>query len=114
MLQKELEKLKYELSDVIDTKFEHITRSVEQQTNGLRSTFDDLTGNLSKMSKELNGSFKDKVVTIKSMCATYFAKIDTMVMENDKKVEKITLSHDSFTANFVNPAKEVDAKLFAM
>ena len=29
LLSKELEKLKYELSDVIDNKFEHITRSLE-------------------------------------------------------------------------------------
>ena len=29
LLSKELEKLKYELSDVIDSKFEHITRNLE-------------------------------------------------------------------------------------
>lgn len=29
LLSKELEKLKYEISDVMDTKFEHITRSIE-------------------------------------------------------------------------------------
>lgn len=66
------------------------------------------------MSKELNNSFKDKVLTIKSMCATFFAKIDTLVDENQKKVERITLSHDKFVSTFVNPAKEVDAKIFAM
>ena len=80
----------------------------------MKTTFDELTEKLGKMSKELNNSFKDKVTTIKAMCATYFAKIDNMVNEAMEKVERITLSHDNFVANFVNPAKEVDAKVFAM
>ena len=48
------------------------------------------------------------------MCATFFAKIEIQVNGNNVKVEKMEKSHDSFTANFVNPAKEVDAKVFTM
>lgn len=114
LLSKELEKLKYEISDVIDTKFEHITKSIEDQTAGLKGTFDNLTGKMTIMSKELASSFKDKVHTIKTMCSTYFAKIDTLTSEQADKVDRISVSHDKFVANFVNPAKEVDAKVFAM
>lgn len=46
LLSKELEKLKYELSDVIDNKFEHITRSLEQQTRTLKDTYDELSSSL--------------------------------------------------------------------
>lgn len=69
---------------------------------------------MTKMSKELATSFKEKVLTIKTMCSTYFAKIDTLTSDQQEKVERITISHDKFVANFVNPAKEVDAKVFAM
>ena len=89
--------MKYELSDVIDSKFEHITRNVDQQTANLKSTFDDLTSSLSKINKELTTSFKDKVTTIKSMCATFFAKMEKQVDTATRKVEKIELSHDKFT-----------------
>ena len=81
LLSKELEKLKYEISDVIDTKFEHITKSIDDQTSGLKTTFDGLTGKMTQMSKELAHSFKEKVHTIKTMCSTYFAKIDTLTAE---------------------------------
>ena len=82
-MSKELEKLKYELSDVIDSKFEHITRSVDLETKKLRQSYDDLTSSLSKTNKELNQSFKDKSHSIKSMCSTFFAKIETQVKDNN-------------------------------
>ena len=106
--------MKYELSDVIDSKFEHITRNLEQETRNLRNTYDELSSSLSVTNKELNNSFQDKVHTIKSMCATFFAKAEVQVAENVKKVDAIMVSHDKFVANFVNPAKEIDAKVFSM
>ena len=48
------------------------------------------------------------------MVATFFAKIEVQVNTNNGKVEKIEKSHDMFTANFVNPAKEVEATVFTM
>jgi hypothetical protein len=48
------------------------------------------------------------------MCATFFAKMEVQIKDNISKVNKIEESHDRFTSNFVNPAKEVDAKVFAM
>jgi hypothetical protein len=48
------------------------------------------------------------------MCATFFAKAEVQVTENVKKVDAIMVSHDKFVANFVNPAKEIDAKVYSM
>ena len=48
------------------------------------------------------------------MSATFFAKTEVQIKDNIAKVNKIEESHDRFTSNFVNPAKEVDAKVFAM
>lgn len=106
--------MKYELSDIIDQKFDNITRNLDLQTSTLRDTYDKLCGDLTRMSNELNKSFKDKLHTLKSMCATFFAKIETQVTENIRKVDKIQVSHDKFEATFINPAKEVDAKVFSM
>ena len=41
-----MEKLKYELSDVIDSKFEHITRNLDMETKQLRATYEELSNNL--------------------------------------------------------------------
>jgi len=75
-LHKDLEKLKFDLTDVIDSKFEYIVKNIELQTNQLKKTYDDLSSSLKETGKDLNDNFKDKVVHIKSMVATYFAKVD--------------------------------------
>jgi membrane-anchored protein YejM (alkaline phosphatase superfamily) len=87
---------------------------LDQQTATLKETYDALCASLSVTNQELNKSFKEKLHTLKAMCATFFAKIETQVGENNRKVDKIQVSHDKFEATFVNPAKEVDAKVFAM
>ena len=48
------------------------------------------------------------------MCATYFGKMDLQIGTNNRKVEEMEKSHNMFSANFINPAKEVDAKVFLM
>ena len=89
LLSKEIEKLKYELSDVIDSKFEHIQRNLDTETKQLRSTYEELSADLSKTHKGLLATFKEKVVTIKSMVATFFAKTETQVQDNITAVKNI-------------------------
>ena len=109
-----MEKLKYELSDVIDSKFEHINRNLEQETKNLKNTYDELSSSLAVTNENLNTSFNDKVHFLKTMCATYFGKMELQITTNNKKVEDMEKSHNMFSANFINPAKEVDAKVFLM
>ena len=77
MLSNELEKLKYDLSDTIDTRFEFISRSIETQTKALQESYEKLTNELKGTSKEITINYKEQMINIKSMVATYFAKIDT-------------------------------------
>lgn len=114
LLSKEIEKLKYELSDVIDSKFEHIQRNLDTETKQLRTTYEDLSGELSKTHKGLLTTFKEKIVTIKSMVATFFAKTEVQVQENIATVKNIDMAFEKFSANFVNPSKEIDGKVFSM
>jgi hypothetical protein len=82
-VSKDLEKLKYELQDVIDSKFENINRNLETETKTLRETYDKLSSSLKVTNDEINNSFKGKVNTIKTMCATFFAKIEMQMTENN-------------------------------
>jgi hypothetical protein len=63
---------------------------------------------------ELLGSFKDKVTTIKTTVATFFAKIDEMVTANAKETKSVSKQFNNFQADFVNPAQELDGKVHGM
>jgi vancomycin resistance protein YoaR len=81
-LQATLEKLKADLTDMIESKFDYISKNVESQTKQLKETYETLSTSLQKTSEELNDSFKDKVVFIKSTVATFFAKVEKQITEN--------------------------------
>jgi archaellum component FlaC len=49
-LSGEIEKLKYELSDTIDARFEHITKNIEGQTKALATTYEELSESLKNTS----------------------------------------------------------------
>ena len=80
----------------------------------LKTTYDILSGNLTKTNEELNENFKEKIVAIKSMVATFFAKVDDQVTSNSAKTKSVEGYLNRFEANFINPAKELDGKLFGM
>ena len=109
-----MEKLKFELNDVIDAKFEQIQRNLDMETKTLKSTYDTLSASLQKTNKELLGNFKDKITLIKSMVATYFAKIDTQVTGQKDRVDHIEKEFNKFEANFVNPSKVVEGKMYTV
>ena len=48
------------------------------------------------------------------MVATFFAKVDTQLKESNKKASEIDSYFRRFEANFVNPSKELDGKLYSM
>jgi hypothetical protein len=75
-MNKEIEKLKFEMTDLIDSKFEYILRNLDTQTKALKTNYDTLSTNLKDVGDTLLGSFRDKVTTIKTTVATIFAKID--------------------------------------
>lgn len=114
LLSKEIEKLKYELSDIIDQKFEHINRNLDRETKNLRTSYDELTGSLTNTSRDIMDNYKKKMHELKTMIATFFAKTDKIISDNTKKTNEIEQAFDLFQANFVNPAKEIDGKIFSI
>ena len=113
-MNKDLERMKFELTDIIESKFEFITRNLDAQTKRLKESYDTLTAKLEKTGEELNQSFLDKVFEIKTMSATFFAKIETMVDKNSKETKNVGKQFNQFQANFVNPSKELDGRVFAI
>ena len=59
-----VEKLKYELSDIIDQKFEHINRNLEKETKTLRSTYDELSSSLDKTNTDIMVNYKEKMIQL--------------------------------------------------
>ena len=48
------------------------------------------------------------------MVATFFAKVDTQLQDANKKTAEIDAYFRRFEANFVNPQRELDGKLYSM
>ena len=114
LLGRELEKLKYDVADVVDNRFESIMLKMDQETKNLKATFEKLSNALEVASKDLNESFEGKQLTLKTMCATYFAKMDLFGEDLGRKVKELHKHFYEIEGSFVNPAKVVDAKLFAI
>lgn len=113
-LAKDIDKQKLDITEMIDTKFEFINKSVDGTMKNITATFDEMSSALKKTNAELNNNFKDKVHSIKSMVATFFAKTEKQVTDNEAKTRKIEHYFDQFQANFINPGKEVEGKLYAI
>ena len=80
----------------------------------MTTSFESITTNLAKVEKDILVNYKENFTKIKGMVATFFAKIDDTVKNNSKTVNHVTNQFEQFQANFVNPAKEVEGKVFAM
>ena len=98
----------------MDTKFEHIMHNLDKETKTLKETYEELSSSLNLTQKNLMSQFRDKMTNIKSMVATYFAKIDSQMGKNILKVDNIEKEFSKFESTFVNPSKEVEGKVFAM
>ena len=84
------------------------------ETKNLKDTFTRLSEELDKTGQDLNKSFEEKQHTLKTMCATYFAKTEVMVKENNSEVKDIQKKFNVVEGSMINPAKVVDARLFAL
>lgn len=95
-MNKDLERLKFELTDIIESKFEFITRNLDNQTKQLKLNYDTLTAALQKTGDELIDNFKEKVFQVKTMTATFFAKIELMVEKNSQETKNVGKQFSAF------------------
>lgn len=86
---KDIDKQKADVTDLVDTKFDYIHKNLDTQLQTVISTYEDLGGKLNKTHLELNLNFKEKATNIKTMVATFFAKIDKQVSNNGKKTKDV-------------------------
>lgn len=114
VLQKELERVKNDVKDQMDQRFEVMARQLSTDTTSMKGTYEKLCGDLDTRGKNLFGDFKEKMLHIKNTITTFFAKMETKTDASDAKVKQMEKLVDEFLAQQVNPMKKVDAKFFAL
>jgi len=83
--------MQFQIQDSVEQSFQSIKRTMAQETSKLKSTFERMVGQLDEATKTLNSNFEDKKEQLKTMCATFFAKISDQVDKNtaiSKKVDR--------------------------
>ena len=88
--------MKFELTDIIESKFEFITRNLDNQTKALKTNYDTLPASLETTGDNLIESFNEKVKSVQLMSATFFAKIETMVDKNSKETRNVGKQFNQF------------------
>ena len=109
-----MEKLKFDVGDMIDNKFENIMLKMDQETKNLKETFERISVGLDKSGKDLSSSFEEKQHTLKTMCATFFAKMELSMTGTKTEICDLQASFNIIEGSFLNPAKLVEAKLFSI
>ena len=89
-------------------------RQMEAETGKLKETFETLSKKLQAVGVELHNSFEEKQLTLKMMCANYFAKVDLKITETSKNLKSLDKKFNEVESSFINPAKIVDAKLYTV
>jgi len=87
---------------------------MQEETSKLKETFQTLSEQLEKSGKELIVSFEEKQITLKTMCATFFAKMENRAANSSKELAILQKHFEEIESSFINPAKVVDAKFYSM
>ena len=105
MLGKEIERVKVDVKEIMDQRFDQISRQLTNDTHNLKESYEKLCDDLTQRGKNLFGDFKDKMLSIKNTITTFFAKIEKLTEGNDAKVKQLQSTVDDFMATQVNPMK---------
>ena len=89
LLTKELEKLKFDLGDLMDSKFDGMTKNLEIRVKEMTDNYNEMSGDLKNTGKKLVTDFKTKMHEIKATVATFFAKIEVKVEKNETDTKQI-------------------------
>ena len=98
----------------MDSRFDTIQRKLEEETKELKKTYEELSEDLKTTNRDLLATFKEKIHAIRVMASTFFARTEAEVKENTKRTKDIDEKFEKFSADFVNPSKELDGRIFAM
>lgn len=78
---KEIERLKYDLIDILENKHEVLLAKFNSELQNIREKYDDATKNVKAAGNELGTMFVEKVGKIKETCSTFFARADFKIDE---------------------------------
>ena len=87
---------------------------MQEETSKFKETFQTLSEQLEKSGMALNVSFEEKQITLKTMCATFFAKMEVLAAKSGKELAILHKHFEGIESSFINPAKVVDAKFYSI
>ena len=73
---KEIDRLKFDMIDVIDQRHEQMMKVFEQELASIKSKYDDTIQKITNATEGLRDMFKGKVQKIKEKSAIFFARME--------------------------------------
>lgn len=83
-LNREIERLKFDLTDLIDQRQETMDRMFQTELLTIKQRYNESIGNVDTATGKLETLFQDKMIKIKTKIAKFFAKTDMNVSESNK------------------------------
>ena len=75
---------------------------------------EDMLHKIELANLDLKKNYEDKTHNLRSLCATYFARVENEVTTGRQRIEQVEKENERMEALFINPEKTVEAKLFTM
>lgn len=79
--QKETERLKYDLIDILENKHQILLGKFNTELKTLKEKYEESTKNVKAAGNELGSMFVDKAEKIKLSCSNYFARAEQKIDE---------------------------------
>lgn len=102
------------MRDNISNRFYDLQRNIDGELERNRVANEEHIERLTSKGFELQRNFAEKSTQLKEICATWFAKADSRIVENNKKLEQCLAKNDELAALFVAPSTLMDVKMFSM
>jgi len=87
---KDLERLKFDLNEMVEQKTDLMMRQFELELNNVKRKYDDACDGVKEAGNSINGVFKKKVRSIKEKTAIFFAQLEMKLEENNQEVVAIS------------------------
>lgn len=87
---KDLERLKYDLHELVEQKTDAMHRMFETELMGVRKRYQEACQGVLDAKDSINAAFRKKVRTIKEKSAIFFAKLEMKLEENNKETVAVS------------------------
>lgn len=108
-LSREIERLKFDLTDLIEQKQEQMQKNFTIELGGIKKRYEDAVNLVTDASANLGGLFKNKMVKIKTKTLKFFADMEIRMAETNKDVIGIGNIVNDWREKILTPAQKFEA-----